>query len=255
MSDCDDRDYHYLLATLHAPELTVAQFVERVAAHITPAWRELVQTDHLRSVRWFAATGEIDLHTDPAAVRPWDYVTLAEIEPGTNPSVVGQRADRALHISQQVQVLSSELIVRRAASGTAIPKPSTRLPRLPDNHSVGIEYIHIPDGRHDEYRQFMHDIFGPVGRLLVERGQAYQVIISERAELYRWDDSLPAWNRIHILISDFDHEPGFFDATNTAVREVLGTGVDVHAALAPANSYRSKPRMSKNVVLHSLSIS
>jgi hypothetical protein len=259
-SPLSDRDYFFLARAMHADGLDRMEFVRRMATTALPTWRSLEKDGRISSACCFARIGDVDLQTDGSPVRGWDYFVLIEVAEGVDARNVARVEQEGLRHGgllddERVEILSEEILQRRAGSGTAVPRPSPRLPAMPTGFTVAIEYISIPEERWLDYQRFMRDVFGPVGCLLVERGDAYKVIITERVALLHWDDSLPHWNRIHILMSDFDdEEAGFLPATNQAVRDVLNTESDVYGALEAVEGYRRKPCMSKNIVLPDLSI-
>lgn len=246
-----DRDYFYIATVLHAGDLSRAEFVELMAATVRPVWRELAAAGAIRSARCLARIGDIDMKTDGAPVRTWDHLALVEVDPAHDVDDV-ERADAA-GLPEGI-VLAREVLRRPAAAGLAVPRPSPVLAAQPASFTAGVEYIDIPEDHWEDYRTFMREVFGPVGSMLLARGQAYEVIITERVRTILRDPSLPHWNRVHVLVGDFDHEPGFFAAATAAVRDVLGGDADVFEALGAVDHYRRKPCMSKNITLHELSV-
>jgi hypothetical protein len=248
----EDRQYVYLAKTFDAPSLTLEDFTAAMEARVLPHWRRLFERGWLRSVQMLHKVGDIDLQTAAGSVRDWQYFLLAELGRGVEAAQVAEEETQA-GISPAkldgagIDYLSSEILSRPADAGTAIPAPSRRFSAPPRDQLAAIEYIQIPPQHWDEYRRFMKEVMGPVGAHMVKVGRSYQVQILEQIAVLHRSDSLPPWNRIHILWGRFDDpQRGFFQHTNEAIREVLGRGIDVQAALDPVNRYRIKPRMSKN---------
>jgi hypothetical protein len=253
-----DRRYTYLAKTFDAPALDDNQFAEVMTASVLPVWRALHEAGLVTAVQVLRKDGDIDLQTSSTPVRDWGYFALLELSPDVAVDTVlvaehdGQVTVANLARSG-VSYLSCEVLERPARAGTAIPLPSPHWTSPPAHHQAAIEYIQIPPGYWEEYRAFMRDYMGPVGARLVRLGHSFQIQILERTRVVHRDDSLPAWNRIHILWGDFeDQRNGFVSHTNEAVQALVGPQHDVHSVLNATNGYRVKPRMSRNRLLTSL---
>ncbi|MBL8265198.1 hypothetical protein, partial [Steroidobacter sp.] len=250
-----DRSYSYLARTFDAPTLSTQEFARHLDAVAMPTWRRLHEAGVLASVETLRKVGDIDMQTAPGPVRDWGYFVQLELGAGADIEAVLQAErdaglEAALARQPGIQYLSCEVLVRPAGAGTAIPHPSPRHRSPPANQYAGIEYIQIPNPHWDEYRGFMRDVMGPVGAQLVDEGYSYRIQIMERARLLRWDDSLPEWNRVHILWGEFDDpDRGFLRHTSEVIRSRFGPGGDVLSTLSRTSHYRVKPRMSKNVRL------
>lgn len=259
MTDADRR-YLFIAKTFHAPGLTPDQFTAVLSQLALPIWRQLHRDRVLASVQTLRKVGDVDLQTSSATVRDWDYFVLLELtEHATANDTVQIEAANGLTVPalarHGIEYLSNELLERPAGAGTAIPVPSTLYQAWPANQHAAIEYIDIPDSHWLDYRQFMKEVMGPVGAQLVRQGDSYQVQILECVRAFHRDASLPVWNRIHLLWGEFDDPAnGFFKHTNAAIDTVLGAGRDVQAVLGEIASYRTKPRMSKNVAVPELSM-
>lgn len=259
MTDADRR-YDFIAKTFDAPGLTLAEFTEVVRKVAWPVWEQLYREGVLASVQTLQKVGDVDLQTSGDPVRDWEYFVLLEMAENASPRGVAKAETNAgidviSFASDGVSYLSNEILQRPAAAGTAIPVPSTRFDAWPETQQAAIEYIDIPASHWDEYRRFMKDVMGPVGAELVRQGFSYQVQILECMVVLHRDASLPAWNRVHLLWGEFDDPVnGFFKHTNQAINSVFGASRDVKAVLDPVNSYRQKPRMSKNREVPALSI-
>ncbi|MFC4307664.1 hypothetical protein ACFPN2_01085 [Steroidobacter flavus] len=259
MTDADRR-YLFIAKTFDAPGLSPTQFTKLLSQTALPVWRQLYRDCLLASVQTLRKVGDVDLQTSSQTVRDWEYFILLELsEHASSEEVLRAEIAHGLTVanlaSQGIDYLSNELLQRPAQAGTAIPVPSPRYAEWPSNQHAAIEYIDIPAAHWLDYRQFMKEVMGPVGAQLVRQGDSYQVQILEGLEVVHRDASLPAWNRIHLLWGEFD-DPinGFFKHTNAAIDTVLGAGRDVQTVLGQVASYRTKPRMSKNVAVPALSI-
>jgi hypothetical protein len=247
-----DRQYVFLAKTLDAPELELEEFVAVVQEVAMPTWRRQVQAGQVQSVQVLRKVGDVDLQTATDPVRDWQYFVLAQLGADTEAAQVAEAEHRAgldprSLAARRIEYLSNEVLVRPAAAGTAIPGRSPRHAAPPAEQLAAIEYIQIPPAHWEDYRRFMKEVMGPVGAHMVRVGDSYQVLILEQTAVLHRSESLPEWNRVHILWGRFDDPgAGFFRHTNEAIREVLGPGLDVQAALDPVNRYRIKPRMSKN---------
>lgn len=259
MTDADRR-YLFIAKTFDAPGLTVARFTEVMSEIALPVWRQLYHDRVLASVQMLRKVGDVDLATSAQTVRDWEYFVLLELtEYAAAQDVTQVEMANGLTVSALgkagVDYLSNEVMQRPAAAGTAIPVPSPRHSAWPANQLAAIEYIDIPERHWLDYRRFMKEVMGPVGAQLVRQGDSYQVQILECLLALHRDASLPAWNRIHLLWGEFDDPVnGFFKHTNAAIDTVLGAGRDVQAVLGQVASYRTKPRMSKNVAVPGLSL-
>jgi hypothetical protein len=259
MTDADRR-YLFIAKTFDAPRLGPAQFTELLSELALPVWRQLHRDRLIASVQTLRKVGDVDLQTSSQAVRDWEYFVLLELtEHASAEELLTAEAAQGLTVanlaSKGVAYLSNEILQRPAHAGTAIPVPSPRYTAWPANQLAAIEYIDIPEAHWLDYRQFMKEVMGPVGAQLVRQGDSYQVQILECEQVVHRDASLPAWNRIHLLWGEFDDPVnGFFKHTNAAIDTVLGAGRDVQAVLGQVASYRTKPRMSKNVAVPALSI-
>lgn len=259
MTDADRR-YLFIAKTFDAPGLGLPEFTRVLSSAALPLWRQLHHDRLLVSVQTLRKVGDVDLQTSGQAVRDWEYFVLLELsEHAMAQDILQAEATLGLTVeslaAHGVQYLSNEVLQRPAGAGTAIPVPSARYETWPENQLAAIEYIDIPSTHWLEYRQFMKEVMGPVGAQLVRQGDSYQIQILECLLTLHRDPSLPAWNRIHLLWGEFD-DPinGFFKHTNAAIDAVLGEGRDVQAVLGEVASYRTKPRMSKNVGVPPLSI-
>lgn len=253
-----DRTYIYVARTFAAPGLTVEKFSTRLTAAALPSWRELLRAGVLASVETLRKVGDIELHTSARPVRDWDYFVLLELAEGvaTEELLESERRagiDGALAALAHVEYLSCEVLTRPAGAGTAIPRPAPGLLHPPADQFAGIEYIYIPPPHWQEYQDYMRHVMGPVGARMTQLGHCYRVQIMERMTLLRWDESLPSWNRVHILWAAFD-APGdaFIRRTTEVIRAHLGEANDVESTLGRVAHYRLKPRMSKNVRVESL---
>lgn len=259
MTDADRR-YEFIAKTFDAPGLGLDRFTEVLSKAVLPLWRQLARDRVLASVQTLRKVGDVDLQTSSQTVRDWQYFVLLELsEHASTQEVLQAEAAHDFTVTalarQGVEYLSNEVMQRPAEAGTAIPVPSPRYEEWPANQLAAIEYIDIPAAHWLDYRQFMKEMMGPVGAQLVRQGHSYQVQILERVTAVYRDPSLPAWNRIHLLWGEFDDPVnGFFKHTNAAIDTVLGAGRDVQAVLGQVASYRTKPRMSKNVAVPALSI-
>lgn len=259
MTDADRR-YLFIAKTLDAPGLGLAQFTEVMSRVALPIWRQLHHDRVLASVQTLRKVGDVDLQTSSQTVRDWEYFVLLELTEHASAQDVTQvevanGVTVAALAKAGVEYLSNEVMQRPAAAGTAIPVPSSHHAAWPESQHAAIEYIDIPESHWLDYRQFMKEVMGPVGAQLVRQGHSYQVQILECVQALHRDASLPAWNRIHLLWGEFDDPVnGFFKHTNSAIDTVLGRGRDVQAVLGQVASYRTKPRMSKNVAVPALSI-
>ena len=250
-----DRRYTYIAKTFHAATLDPRQFVALMAQGALPVWRSLQQSGSIVAAHVYHKDGDIDLQTSSVRVRDWSYFALLELaEDAAVQSVLD--AEEAAGLTREqlaeagVEYLSCEVLERPARAGTAIPLRSPHWSAPPDHQQAAIEYIQIPDAHWQEYRDFMRDFMGPVGARLVRLGHSFRIQILECTQVVHRDESLPQWNRIHILWGDFeDPRNGFFRHTNEAIEVVVGLGENVHSVLSAANSYRIKPRMSRNQLL------
>lgn len=259
MNDAD-RSYLYLAKIFDAPGLGRERFTQALRETALPVWQQLHRDGRLVSLETLRKVGDVELQTSAEPVRDWEYFVLAELAPGVEPTeMIEAEAAAGLiparYAALGIQSLSDEIVVRPAGAGTAIPQPSPHFAAPPPDQLAAIEYIQIPDGYWEDYHRFMREVMGPVGAQLVRSGRSYRVQILERVRTLHREASLPLWNRIHILWGHFD-EPrsGFFAHTNEAIREALGSALDVQEALAPVNRYRIKPRMSKNRRIEELCI-
>lgn len=250
-----DRRYTYIAKTFDAPALDEGGFVAAMTASVLPIWRSLHDAGAITTVQVLRKDGDIDLQTSATPVRDWGYFALLELAPDV-PADTVLAAEHDGHVTvaslarRDVSYLSCEVLERPARAGTAIPLPSPHWTTPPAHHQAAIEYIQIPPAHWEEYRAFMRDYMGPVGARLVRLGHSFQIQILERVRIVHRDDSLPAWNRIHILWGDFeDPRNGFIGRTNEAVQAVVGHQHDVHSVLKAANGYRVKARMSRNRLL------
>jgi hypothetical protein len=253
-----DRQYLYIASTFDAPGPDDARFVDALSAIALPVWRQEHDAGSIASVQVFRKDGDVDLQTSSTNVRDWRYFALVELTEGTAAGDI-LNAERAAGLTPEnlarhgVQYLSCEVLERPARAGTAVPLPSPHWSAPPEHHQAAIEYIQIPPAHWQEYRDFMREYMGPVGARLVRLGHSFQIQILERLQTVHRDESLPDWNRIHILWGDFEQaRHGFLRHTNEAVQAVVGLGQDVHSVLNAANSYRIKPRMSRNRLLTAL---
>lgn len=250
-----DRRYTYLAKTFDSP-LDPACFVDRMRTSVLPAWRALCEAGSLRSVEVLQKIGDIDLLTAARPVRDWSHFALLELaESADVERVIAAEADAGVSMPAlaelDIEYLSNEILVRPAGAGTAIPAPFSTWP--PPRQTAGIEYIEIPEARWLEYRGFMQRVMGPVGARLVELGHSARIQILECERALHRDPSLPRWNRVHVLWGEFDDPAtGFFRHTTEVVRTLLGPELDMHGALAAVNAYRTKPRMSRNVLVPEL---
>jgi hypothetical protein len=253
-----DRQYVFIAKTFDAPELEQGEFAAVLEEAAMPTWRRLMKTGELQSVQVLRKVGDVDLQTATDPVRDWQYFVLAQLGPGVEVAqVIDAEREAGLHpdrlAARRVQYLSNEILARPAAAGTAIPGQSPRYAHPPADQLAAIEYIQIPPEHWEDYRRFMKEVMGPVGAHMVRVGHSYQVLILEQTAVVHRSVSLPEWNRVHILWGRFDDpDEGFFRHTNEAIREVLGPGLNVQAALDPVNRYRIKPRMSKNQRIEAL---
>lgn len=253
-----DRTYTYIAKTLDAPETDLAGFISDMTRDALPVWRELRDAGLLTSVQSLMKVGDVDLQTAGRAVRDWQYFVLLELTAQTPADVILQTErdsglEAALKANPRVHYLSNEVLQRPEGAGTAIPVPATPFAGPPANQLAAIEYIEIPTSHWKEYHEFMRTVMGPVGAHMVRNGNSHLVQILECTRVVHHDASLPAWNRIHILWGEFeDPHIGFFRHTTQAVRRVIGPEHDVQSALDPANRYRIKPRMSKNLRIEAL---
>lgn len=250
-----DRHYTYIAKTFDAPLLDEVQFVAAVTASVLPVWRSLHEAGVIAAAQVLRKEGDIDLQTSTTPVRDWNYFALLELAPDAAVDTV-LAAEHDAHVTvaglarSKVSYLSCEVLERPAHSGTAVPLPSPHWTAPPAHYQAAIEYIQIPPAHWEEYRAFMRDYMGPVGARLVRLGHSFQIQILEQTRTVHRDDSLPAWNRIHILWGDFEDERnGFVSHTNEAVQALVGPEHDVYSVLNAANGYRVKPRMSRNRLL------
>lgn len=255
-----DRDYHFLVKTFDTPAMAADTARAAIATCLLPCWRSLHEAGVILSAAVWHKIGDLDIQTESSGVRDWNWFVSLELASGADGDLVVQQEEKS-GISRTalrehgIDYLSNELMVRPAGAGTAVPRPSSLLSGLPENFSAGVEYINIPEERWRDYQQFMRTVFGPIGACMVEMGACYQVAIMERVKTYLRHQSLPTFNRVHVLISNFeDMTAGFFPMSSVAVERVVGKGHTLESALAPAASYRRKPRMSRNRLERDLSI-
>lgn len=194
-----------------------------------------------------------DVQPPSAGARDWRWFVLTELAPGADADAMiagEQRIDAASGVTP----LTHELLCRPRGAGTSVPRPGPAHHRCPPNFTAAIEYIAIPEAHWEEYRQFMYDVFGPIGRRLVAKGDFDEAIITERRKLICADPSMPDWNRIHILVTDWSDFDLFVARASAVVPEVLGRDIGMFEALAPAERYRIKPRMTNNRLREDLSL-
>lgn len=255
-----DRRYTFIAKTFDAPAVGPDGFIAALREMALPLWRQLHRDGVLVSVQALQKVGDVDLQTSAARVRDWEFFILLELSEHASPdSIVTAELDAGFDAAalkrRGIEYLSNEVMQRPAGAGTAIPLPAPGSDEWPASQLAAIEYIDIPLAQWDAYRRFMKEVMGPVGAQLVREGHSYQVKILERVAIVHRDESLPDWNRVHLLWGEFDDPVnGFFKHTNAAISTVLGAANDVRAVLEPVNSYRVKPRMSKNRDLPALSI-
>lgn len=199
--------------------------------------------------------GAVSMETSEQPVRAWKYCLIAELDPDVDVSRLTAAAPAPFSGSDWpagLHCLSSEIAVRPARAGTAVPRRSGRTAAGAESFTTAIEYIDIPPEHWDHYKAFMRDVFGPVGRWLLEHGYSQKIVVTERVHSFRHDPSLPSWNRVHTLHGDFDRQHGgFAERTAEAASVILGKPASMASAMAPI-SYRRKPKMSKNVLVRSV---
>jgi hypothetical protein len=246
----EDRDYWFILRTVDTGALRRQALQDRLAESLVPSWRTLVAGRVLHEARAFIRIGDIDLVTDAHSPAAWQLTLLAEIADGVDPHDAARRelAETAEALAGPLTVTSRELLLRRAGSGTAVPRP--RNPALPAGFTVAVEHIFVPLDRWDDYQRAMAEIFGPVGLLTLEWGIADRVTVTEVVERFERSPGLPDWNQVHILEALFSEgDEGFADACTRAVHELLGAGTNIHAELSAVAAYRRKPAMTDNAEL------
>lgn len=248
-----DRDYYFIARAIDCPGLNDGAFVDRLQRDALPVWKELLGEGALANVRTFRKVGVIGLGAENTVDREWAFFCIAEIGEGVDAEEVADREvagwkAAGLYDTPGIDILATELLMRRAGSGTALPQSSEQHDGKPAHFTTAVEYIYKLPGHEDAYRTFMHDVFGPVGQVMVQKGDAYSVTITERVKVFNRDLNLPDWNDIHILVGDFDdRENGFAAKAGEAVSTVLGEESDALSALQPAVKLRRKVLMSKNV--------
>lgn len=247
-----DRDYHFWIATFTSTSGLPLEPADAVARLIQAAQRQCRQLK-IAGYELYRDIGDVELQTDAERVRTWEYCLIAELQPETDLADLIARPPAVLQgkgWSSDTNCLTSELAVRPAGAGTAIPRAPEHTPQLPARFTTAIEYIQIPDTHWLDYKNFMREVFGPLGRWLIDRRHSHKIIITERLHEFWRDPSMPAWNRVHVLTGDFDSAVGGFVASvDLATKQIVGPDHTVTTALAPVSSYRKKPRMSKNVVV------
>ncbi|MEM8985767.1 MAG: hypothetical protein AAGC95_03505 [Pseudomonadota bacterium] len=254
----EDRDYYFLARAIDAAHLSDEAVVRRLKDSAMPVWRKLHDEGALVNVRTFRKVGVVGLGSDNNLERTWRLFSIAEIGEGCDAEAVAESEidalkDMGLYDDADIDILCTELLMRRAGAGVAVPRPSKLYDRMPSNFTTAIEYIYKRPGCEEAYSAFMRDIFGPVGCAMVECGHAYSVTITDRVKVYNKDISIPDWNDIHILVGDFDDpQNGFTSKAGQTISKVLGFETDAASALEPAEKMRHKVLMSKNIEIAEL---
>lgn len=245
-------DRYYIFKTFRA---STSDGFAAAASTLAPVLTGL-RNDGLIIESWgYRRTHTVADQSEKIEGEPWNGTVLMEIAPDADPGRAAEMITRAAEEAgwrrhNKFEALSSEVLVRPALGKTAsgdVKEPMTQ------NFTTAIEYIFIPPGHYDHYRQFMFDIFGPLGKWLVDNAYSDGIRITESQRVIYRSTDLPPWNRVHFLTGDFGQDGGSFQkASELRLGELSGENTDLLSALAPIMAYRRKVEMSDNIDIEAL---
>lgn len=231
-----DRDYYFLSWTLHTADRSCEQAAEWLDATVRPAWEELIAAGWLIDGRALWRLEDVETPQTPI---DWTVTLFAEIAEGRDPHQASAAEQAALgrrgFFDDSVRVLGGDITRRESGLSTPTPRPSPRLPRQPAGWCPAVIHVDYPAEHAETGRAATRRLHGPVAQIVVDRGEAYRIAITEVVATRARDAATPTWNHLNIVDGDWDGGfeaairrtvPQFFDAD-----EGLQTSVESAHAL------------------------